>query len=494
MAKFNRGLVRAPINGPVVSTPGGYTYEGAQGTTRDAKSELFLLAISSFAGEDTFYESGDSRTARLRDLVKSVAAEDPAWIVRLFPWVRQTLNLRSVALVGAAEYVAAGGLEPRGLVATVCQRADEPGELLAYWIANYGRKLPAGLKRGLSDAALRLYTPRNILRYDSQKSAVRMGDVIEMTHPNHPHAKYLIDKRHGRENPRTEEIALIIDGELLAAPDSERRALLGRALEYGWSWERVAGWLPGGMDSSAWEACIPHMGYMALLRNLRNFDDAKVSDEAAVDVINRLSDTDEVGRSRQLPIRFYSAFKEAGLRWAWALERALGHSMSRVPALPGKTLVLVDLSGSMNDTMSARSKRTRFEIASLFAGALYHADRDDVRVIAYSDEAAEVVGTPDILTTMDRIVRAVRHGGTHTFEALHAAYRGEGRVIIITDEQAHDEGHGLPDVPIYTFNLAGYKQGHLVTGRNRTTIGGLSDACFPLIPLLERASSADWPF
>ena len=63
------------------------------------------------------------------------------------------------------------------------------------------------------------------------------------------------------------------------------------------------------------------MGYMALLRNLRNFDQAGVSDEVAATVAAQLADPDEVARSRQLPMRFLSAYRAApSLRWAYALE------------------------------------------------------------------------------------------------------------------------------------------------------------------------------
>src|SRR3712207_7767035 len=51
-------------------------------------------------------------------------------------------------------------------------------------------------------------------------------------------------------------------------------------------------------------ALAPTMGYMALLRNLRNFDEAGMPDEVAAVVAARLGDPDEVARSRQLPYRF----------------------------------------------------------------------------------------------------------------------------------------------------------------------------------------------
>ncbi len=74
------------------------------------------------------------------------------------------------------------------------------------------------------------------------------------------------------------------------------------------------------------------MGYMALLRNLRNFDEAGVSDAVAGRVAERLADPAQVAKSRQLPMRFLSAYRAApSLRWAWALEQAIAHALANVP-------------------------------------------------------------------------------------------------------------------------------------------------------------------
>src|SRR6478735_11385373 len=109
------------------------------------------------------------------------------------------------------------------------------------------------------------------------------------------------------------------------------------------------------------------MGYMALLRNLRNFDHAGVPDQVAEQVAARLADPDQVARSRQLPMRFLAAYRAAPrLRWAAALERGLQASLAAVPALPGRTLVLVDRSGSMFGPVSAHSELTRADTAAVF--------------------------------------------------------------------------------------------------------------------------------
>jgi hypothetical protein len=89
-------------------------------------------------------------------------------------------------------------------------------------------------------------------------------------------------------------------------------------------------------------------------------------------------------------------------------------------------------------------------------------------------------------------------GGTDTAGAVRRHFAGHDRVVILTDEQAAygDVGQSLPaSVPLYTWNLAGYRHGHAPSGRgNRHTFGGLTDQAFRMIPLLEAGRNADWPF
>lgn len=499
MAKF---ATAAPPNvtSPVRTEGRMATFEGGAGWVRDAKSDLFLLAVTNMVAETTFYESAGKRDARFVDLIHRVTREDPDWVAQFVPWLRDTAQMRSASLVVAAEYVKAGGPNGRQVISAALRRADEPAEMLGYWHQTYGRRVPQPVKRGVADAVARLYNERAALRYDGTQRAWRFGDVLELVHPK-PEAvwqaalfRYLLDARHGREDLNTELLPTIAaDRALAALPESERRAALGGMLmgQAGWSWERLSGWLPGGMDAAAWTSVIPNMGYMALLRNLRNFDTAGIDDLTALQVCNRLMAADEVVRSRQFPIRFLSAYREAGsLRWAYALERALDHSLANVPALPGRTLVLIDWSGSMWSGISGRSKRQRWEVATIFGAALAkraeHAD-----VVAYGSSA----GYLDVAAPLLRILETARGlGGTQTMQTLRAAYKGHDRVVIVTDEQAHDAGNPIPEVPlIYTFNVAGYAPAHLPSGDNgRYTFGGLTDAAFQLIPIIEAQRDGHW--
>lgn len=95
------------------------------------------------------------------------------------------------------------------------------------------------------------------------------------------------------------------------------------------TWEALAGRLQGPMDAAAGEAAIPSMGAMALVRNLRNFDEAGVSDEVAAQVAAKISDPAVVAASWQFPFRYLAAYRHApSLRWAYPPGRALGHSLA----------------------------------------------------------------------------------------------------------------------------------------------------------------------
>ena len=193
MSKFNVMSARPVGRGPLVTeaVPSGQTHEGVTGYARDARSELFLRATASFAGEDSFYEEAAVRDGRMRELVSGLAtdADGFAWLRGFLPWLREAGNMRTAPVVLAAETVRArlaAGLEGgnRQLVGSVLRRADEPGEMLAYWTSRYGRAVPKPVKRGIADAVARLYDERAFLRYDSGARGFRFGDVIDLVHPS----------------------------------------------------------------------------------------------------------------------------------------------------------------------------------------------------------------------------------------------------------------------------------------------------------------------
>lgn len=517
MSKFNTTTARPVGAGPIVAepTPSGLTHEGAPGHAHDAKSELFLLAVSNMVGEATFYESAKDRDSRYAALVRAVAAADPDWTTRFLAWLRDGANMRSASLVGALEaaraLVAAKVPGARQIVASVMLRADEPGEALAYWTSHYGRAVPKPVKRGIADAARRLYNEYALLKYDTASHGFRFADVLDLTHPA-PTAPWQGDlfacalaRRHNRDEPCRESLAIVAaNARLRAAAIEDPGALLDAdALKAaGMTWEDALSLVGAKVDKAAlWAALTPSMGYMALLRNLRNLDEAGVSDAVAQTVAARLSDPEQVAKSRQFPYRFLAAYEQAlSLRWGHALDQALNASLANIPTFKGRSLVLIDTSASMQSGMSARSKMSPGKAAAVFGVVL--AARGEADLYGFADGVFrhDVPKGAGVIREIDRFVKRtgeVGHG-TNIAQSISATYKGHERVFVISDMQTMDRGvtSAVPaNIPLYGFNLGGYKHTAFDAGStNRHEFGGLTDATFRMIPLIEAGKNADWPF
>jgi hypothetical protein len=534
VSKFNKTATRpATGTGPIVTdnTPTGTTFEGAPGYARDAKSELFLLAVTNMVSEATFYEAGRERDSRYAQLIRAVAVADPDWTGRFLGWLRNDANMRSASLVGAAEAVKARLDAPqadqhrdgqmlahqtnRRMVASVLQRADEPGELLAYWTSHYGRAIPKPVKRGVADAVQRLYNEYALLKYDTASKGYRFADVLDLTHPS-PSAPWQGDlfacalaRRHNRDEPCRESLTMLRNNAQLRRAASERpEAMLDHhnLREAGMTWEDALSLVGSKVDKAAlWAALIPSMGYMALLRNLRNFDEAGVPDDIAGPVADRLADPEQVAKSRQFPFRFLSAYRAvSNLRWAHPLEKALAASLTNIPDLPGRTLILIDQSPSMfphyahMHSPAVREQVSRSGIsladkAALFGVAL--ALRCAHPLVVQYGQTSEVVQIPRGASVLPMLHKFREIGGTDTFSAAARHFTGHDRVVIVTDEQTMPGRDPIPaEIPVYTWNLGGYTHGHLPGVRNRHTFGGMTDAAFRLIPLMEAGKSQSWPF
>lgn len=526
MSRFNTRNTRpATGTGPIMTQaqPTGTTHERQPGYAHDAKSELFLLAVVNLVGKDTFYENADARDGRFEQLVREVAIADAGWMVRFVSWLRTGGNMRTASLVAAVEAVKTrldaakagedlgNGARNRELINAALQRADEPGELLAYWSSRYGRALPKPVKRGIGDAVRRLYTEYALLKYDTDSRGYRFADVLDLTHPDAASPDqgrlftYALDRRHGRGGEITG--LPMIDAQMYVRSEASRNPetlldteLLRRA---GMTWEDALSLAGSRVDKAKlWQALIPTMGYMALLRNLRNFDQAGVSDEVAERTAARIADPEQVAKSRQFPFRFLSAYRNVpSLRWGHALEKALTASLNTVPALPGRTLVLVDQSPSMFPGYHYSTRNSAdlslADQAKIFGTALALRSAD-ATLVGYGHANYRVQFGPGeaVLRLIDKF-RMV--DGTDSYAAAADHYDRHDRIVVITDGEnnAHRyrsyEAAGIPShLPIYTWNLAGYKHAGDPGKPNRLTLGGLTDAAFRLIPLVEAGRNADW--
>lgn len=498
MSRFDTATARPQGSTPLRTevAPSERTHEHGSGCAPDARTELFLLAVTSLV-------HGGARDDLYRRLVRQLAVSDPEWTAGFLRWLRTEAKMRWAALVGAAEFTRArldAGEHgySRQVVSSVLQRADEPGEMLAYWRATYGRKLAQPIKRGVADAVARLYTERALLKYDTPSLDYRFGDVLDLVHPS-PRSEHqgdlfehALDRRHRRDRPIPPSLESVrARADLMAVPVPERPLLLtapdgvARLGPAAMTWESVADWLQAPMDRHTWEAIIPRMGYVGLLNNLRNFDDTGVSDDVAAKVADRLQDPEQVARSRRLPLRFFSALESVeSPRWSAGLERALELSLDRVPRLSGRTLVLVD---------TAESTATVFGLA-----LARRAERADVVSTGTTGGVLFPLRPGESLLGAVGRWNATGHvrGDTNTASAVAEFFDGHDRVVILTDAQAADSAPQVPGdvvpehVPVHIFDPVG----RTGDGSNRFTFGGPTDACFALLPIVESGRHAAWPW
>jgi TROVE domain-containing protein len=236
--------------------------------------------------------------------------------------------------------------------------------------------------------------------------------------------------------------------------------------------------LSAGADKrEAWERLLREqkLGALALLRNLRNMREAGVDESLVLPALGAMN------TSRVLPFRFLAAARYAP-QWEEALEQAMLKSLADQPKLGGRTIVLVDVSGSMTASLSRRSEMQRTDAAYGLA-VLVREIAEKAAVYSFSDRVVEVPARRGF-ALRDAIDASQRHSGTLLGKAVEWLNQGEryDRLIVITDEQAHDR-IPLPKGAGYMINVASYKNG--VGYGKWTHIDGWSESVIEYIRTLE---------
>ena len=520
MARLNTKTSRPRKGATKLATTGATTinHQGGVGFLRDEKTELFLAAVSSL-NEDTFYESAQDRRGRIATLIGQVA-EDTDWILGLVTWLRKEAGLRTIPSIIAAHSVKARldkGISGsnRYIISAALGRMDENAEILAYWMETFGRTIPSAVKRGVADSFLRGLNQGSYLKWrgKANRGAVSLVDVINLTHPKPTTdeqaklLKLIVDEAYGNDTDTSGLSIIEARDHVLSHPaEAIVKMLTGPDAqsiieEASLTHEVIAGAI-GKIPAEVWENLVPHMGYKALRMNLRRIHEAGVSDDTIDAITARLKDAEVIRKSNPMPIEFLAAFRNAPLDFAPAIQRAANYSLENVPALKGRTLILVDTSGSMGAPLSDRGTLARLEAARVFGAALA-IRAEDPTLVTFGSTSKEIeVKGKDLLRVAESITDL--RSGTDTRGAIGRHYSGHDRVIVITDEQpgyyywgsrGGDVFSNIPEnVPTFTWNLAGYQTGHSEIKVNRYTFGGLTDKGFQMIPLLEAGLNQGWPW
>lgn len=443
----------------------------------DDKSKLVTQVLTSFFNEKKFY--GDN-SKDMVETIKRVVASDPEFIAKLAVFARREFNMRSVAhvLVAYLAHEPSGKPFARRAMRSIALRGDDLTETVAFYLATFGKPLPHSLRNGISDK-LQTMDEYQLAKYKGAGKSVAMKDLLCLCRPKPVN------------DAQSELWQRVLNNEL--------------AVPMTWETQLSA----DGNNAETWQRLIDSgkVGYMALLRNLRNIIKADPSNISKV--YETIADPNRVRKSKQLPFRFLSAYKsiqEVGSSAAFsALEAAVDASVDNLPKLHGRTVIAIDVSGSMSQPVSAKSDVTCVEISTML-GLLANRICDDAIVYKFNTDIRRGA-YPLNVAVLATASEAVCGGGTDMYLPFKAMLDNNikaDRVIIISDNECNSPWRSTRtvqsladkyrkksgnDIWIHAIDLQGYgtQQFH---GDKTNIIAGWSDKVFEFILLAEQGEGA----
>lgn len=449
------------------------THEGAAAVAITPELELRRAVMANMLWEDTFYESGVEIGKRIMDLVRKV---DPITVAEISVEAREQMKLRHVPLLLVRELArrrsemvksrtdetkeAGLNIPVADVLARIIQRPDELTEFVSMYWKDGKQPLSGQVKKGLSRAFSK-FDEYQLAKYN-RVDPVKLRDVLFLSHavPRSTEGTRYGMSREDREKlfkkliggfcancwkPMNREVTgkaqdRVLRGAKAFTSKSEEKRIAHQIctcaspveakLATPDTWE-VA--LSAGKDKrETFERMLREntLGALALLRNLRNMQQSGVPDAVIREGLKNMK------TERVLPFRFISAAKYAP-QFEPELETAMFRSLTEHEKLTGRTILLVDNSGSMyGGTVSKKSELTPSDAACALA-MLLREICEDVKVFAFSGQPS-LVPPRRGFALRDAIIRATEHGGTYTENAKRSAdAAGYDRLIIVTDEQSH---------------------------------------------------------
>jgi hypothetical protein len=389
--------------------------------------------------ENEFYEDGETITKRIKSLVPQC---DPQFVSELAIEARTVMNLRHVPLLLAVE-MTKYAIHKKYVAMTlekIIQRPDEITEYLAIYFGGSDRrvlksKLSKQSKKGLR-AAFYKFNEYSLAKYN-QDGGIKLRDALFLVHAN----------------PKTE-----------AQADLFKR-LADKELKTPDTWEVALS--AGANKKETFLRLIQEkkLGALAFLKNLRGMHESGVSESVVAEYIAN------VDLSKVLPFRFISAARMVP-QWESVIDIGFLRRTTQMPKLKGKTVVIIDVSGSMyGSRVSAKSDMTRALAACALAAICRElCETSSIYATAGNDgmriHKTVLVPSRHGMALVDAI-HSLSHplGGGGIFlkqvmDYVRTQEKTADRTIIITDEQDCSQGEedspsrALPLGTGYLINVA----------------------------------------
>lgn len=442
-----------------------YTHGGAKASHISDKEKLERSVMSHMLWESEFYEDGEKIGKRIADLINKVSPQDVADIAIR---AKTDMKLRHVPLLLTRELMRLkdGRKFAKDVFPNVITRPDDITEWLSiYWKDNAAEPLAKQVKIHLGNS-FRKFSEYQLAKYNGGQKAVKLRDALRILRP---------------KPDNDVESALwnrIVKGKLVT-PDT---------------WEVQ---LSAGNDKkSTFERLMAEnkLGTLAFLRNLRNMDAAGIN----TNIISSYAEGIKVDKI--LPFQFISAAK-AVPKWEGIIEKMMLRCLESQPKLPGKTILIVDTSGSMTSRLSSKSDMSRMDVAASLGILIRELCENPVIYCTAGCDSKRVHATVAIptrrgfglsdLMKFENISQKIGGGGIFLTQCLEFVKRQEetaDRIIILTDEQDCDNKLN-PDkadafgTTNYLVNIASAQNG--IGYQKFTHINGWSEAILDYIRVAE---------
>lgn len=481
-------------------------HENAKAYPMTPEMELYTAVVTTGLN-DSFYESDQLRLERIKALILQCDVEFTA---KLAIYARTEMHLRSVPMFLCIKLakIASGNSLVSKTVNKVVLRADEITELLAcYQLFNHRtetkklNKLSKQIQKGLAESFNR-FDAYQFAKYN-RKTAVKLKDALFLVHPKaKDDSQQVVFNKIASDSlstPYTWETELSDLGKSKFANEQER------ALAFTKKWEEM-------IDSKK-------IGYMAMVRNLRNILEANVSGKHIEVVCTYISNENAVLKSRQLPFRFLSAYREIKkLKFSYtsivlaALEQAVMFSAKNIKGFGYDTSVVIacDVSASMQKPVSAKSSILFYDIGLMLAMLLQSQCKNAVTGMFGS--LWKIINMPknSILANVEEYYRREGEVGYATnghtvIEDLIKRKEIVDKVMLFTDTQMWDSRDGdlslskswtsykkiAPNAKLYLFDLSGYGRQPIDIKQNDVyLLAGWSDKIFDILESMENTASA----
>jgi len=445
-----------------------FTHEGAKAKHINAALELERSVMACMLWERTFYESGENIVDRIQKLVPKVA---PTKVAELAIKARYDMKLRHVPLLLVSIMVKLPAYRPyvADTLFKIINRPDEMAEFLAMYWKDGKCPVANSVKKGLAACFLK-FNEYQFAKWN-RPNAIKLRDVMFICHPK-------------PTNKEQEELFKKIADDTLATPDTWEVALSS-----------------GANKRSTWTRLLNDnkLGGLALLRNLRNMENAGVDRQIIRKGITNIKS------NFILPFRYIAAAKHA-VRFEPELEYAMFNSIATHDVLKGHTVLLVDVSGSMWQELSNKSDLKRIDAACGLAMLLREVC-ENIDIYTFSLKLVNIAPRRGF-ALKDAIINSQDNSGTYLGHAVkniyakkgsndrfaghyrgHLTFKGQGlqpdRLIVITDEQSADKVPN-PKSKGYMMNVASYKNG--VGYGAWTHIDGFSEACVKWLQAMENCA------